>query len=157
MLDEIRALYHHYGYLASHEALALYEELIGEHGEEMDPRVIHRIMEYGHRPAKEYVRLLQARKRIVGRFWQELEPFAAVLAPTVPIVPPEFAELAEDEAYYRANGLCLRNTSPFNFLSGPAVSVPAGLTPDGLPVGLMIATPPNSEALALQICALLEG
>jgi aspartyl-tRNA(Asn)/glutamyl-tRNA(Gln) amidotransferase subunit A len=157
ILDEIRALYHQYGYMASYEALALYEDLISEHGEEMDPRVRHRIMEYAHRPAKDYLRLLHVREKIVPGFWEELKPFDAVLAPTVPITPPEFEALIPDEAYYRANGLCLRNTSPFNFLSGPAASVPAGLTASGLPVGLMVATPPHREELALQIGALLEG
>ena len=45
----------------------------------------------------------------------------------------------------------------FNFLSGPAASVPCGVTDAGLSVGLMVATAPNQEALALGIAKRVEG
>jgi aspartyl-tRNA(Asn)/glutamyl-tRNA(Gln) amidotransferase subunit A len=39
---------------------------------------------------------------------------------------------------------------PFNLSHGPAISVPCGLTPDGLPVGLQIAGPRLADGLVLR-------
>ena len=40
---------------------------------------------------------------------------------------------------------------PFNLSHGPAASVPSGITPNGLPVGLQIAGPRHADALVLQV------
>ncbi len=42
---------------------------------------------------------------------------------------------------------------PFNLSHGPAISVPCGLTPDGLPVGLQVAGPRLSDATVLRAAA----
>ena len=39
----------------------------------------------------------------------------------------------------------------------PAISVPAGLTPDGLPVGIQIVAPHNHERRLLEIASALEA
>lgn len=151
LLSAILDLYDAYGSFASHEALTLYQELIETEGHDMDPRVVTRILAYRGRPATDYLKLVYARRDLQRAFWQGNNSYAAILAPTVPILPPRIADLAEDEAYFRANALCLRNTLLFNFLGGPAASIPSGKTPEGLPVGVMIATRPRQDALALAI------
>jgi amidase len=45
---------------------------------------------------------------------------------------------------------------PWNVLGWPAVSVPAGLTGEGLPYGAQLLGPPNSESLLLSLAAQLE-
>jgi amidase len=45
---------------------------------------------------------------------------------------------------------------PWNVLGWPAVSVPAGLTEEGLPFGVQLLGPANSEALLLCLAAKLE-
>jgi amidase len=45
---------------------------------------------------------------------------------------------------------------PWNVLGWPGVSVPAGLTEDGLPVGVQLLGPANSEPLLLSLAAQLE-
>lgn len=52
-------------------------------------------------------------------------------------------------------GWCL--TYPFNFTGHPAASVPAGLTPDGFPVGLQIVGPRFGDALVLGASAAYEA
>ncbi|XBB67939.1 amidase family protein [Nocardioides sp. WV_118_6] len=47
-------------------------------------------------------------------------------------------------------------TYPFNLLTTPAMSVPAGFTPDGCPVGLQLATGLHQDALLLRAAAVLE-
>ena len=70
-----------------------------------------------------------------------LQGFDAVLSPTVPIVAPAIAEVApgpeRDDAFFKVNGLLLRNTSVVNMLDGCAISIPCHVQGE-LPVGLMI-------------------
>ncbi len=48
-------------------------------------------------------------------------------------------------------------TWPWNVLGWPGISVPAGLTSDGLPVGAQLLGPANSESLLIALAAQLEG
>ncbi len=157
LLSAILELYGNYGSFASHEALTLYQDTIEQSGEIMDARVVQRILEFRGRPSTDYLRLVYARRDLQRAFWEAHRAYTALLAPTVAILPPRVEDLAEDDTYHRTNGLCLRNTMLFNFLGGPAVSVPAGRTPEGIPVGLMIATPPGQDALALALARLFHS
>lgn len=155
-LAEVPELYRRYGSFASHEAWALYERELTERGTDMDPRVAARILAFARKPASDYIRLGYAVADLRRRFWSDLRGVDAIVAPTLPILPPRIAALADDDAYFRANGLILRNTTPFNVLGGPAASVPAGDSAEGLSVGLMIATRPGEEELALGIARQVE-
>ena len=127
------------------ESLALYEEMLERSGDHVDPRVSTRILQNRRRGTADYIRLSHERKRIQHAFWERYAPFDAVLAPTVAVLPPKIADLAEDTAYFKVNSLVLRNTMMFNFLGVPAVSVPCATTPEGLSIGFMIAARPFEE------------
>lgn len=47
-------------------------------------------------------------------------------------------------------------TQWFNLLGNPAVVVPVGVSPEGLPIGLQVVGQPNSEELILKIARILE-
>ncbi|SHN45871.1 amidase [Cryptosporangium aurantiacum] len=51
----------------------------------------------------------------------------------------------------------MRSAYHVTVLGAPAISVPAGFTPDGLPVGLQIVTRPRSDLLTLQVAAAFEA
>ena len=153
VLSEIERAVPRFGSFAAHEAFAIYEELIEERGALMDPRVSGRIVAVKDRPSSDYVRLVLARRRWQLQFWTQMREFDAVLAPTVAILPPLVAELADDADYFEANRLCLRNTSFFNFLGGASLNVPAQA---GAPIGLMISAPPGNEGLLLAIGKQIE-
>jgi aspartyl-tRNA(Asn)/glutamyl-tRNA(Gln) amidotransferase subunit A len=118
--------------------------------------VVRRIMEHAGKPATDYVRLSLDREALRRAFWPALAGVDAIVAPTIPLLPPRFDELVEDPAYFRLNALILRNTSPFNLLGCPAASVPCWRTPEGLSVGLMVVTRPGEEELALGIAKQVE-
>ena len=69
----------------------------------------------------------------------------------------------EDDARYHARtddgrkrGLDM--TSVFNWVPWcPAISVPAGLSEDGLPIGVHVTAPPQDEATALRMAGLIEA
>jgi aspartyl-tRNA(Asn)/glutamyl-tRNA(Gln) amidotransferase subunit A len=156
-LAELDGLYARYGSFAAHEAWALHEGLLARHAAGMDARVVDRIRAAAGRPASDYLRLGYARERLRRAAWARAAGFDALLAPTVRIAPPVIAPLErDDEAYVAANAQVLRNTTLGNLLGGPCATVPIGLDGAGLPVGLMIATPPGEDAAALAWAAAVE-
>jgi amidase len=82
-----------------------------------------------------------------------------VLAPTTTQPPPLVDEydrrssLATDRAMIRACPL----TWPWNLLGWPSINVPAGFTSDGLPIGVQLMGPADSEPLLISLAAALEA
>lgn len=151
------AAYERFGSFASHEVWALYQDEFEARPADFDPRVLQRVIRFKGRSSADYIRLLAARAAFQRRFWEELAGVDAVIAPTIPHLPPRTADLLDDDdAYHEENARILRNTAPFNFLGAPAVSVPCATTPSGLSVGLMIVTRPGEEELALGIAKQIE-
>ena len=76
--------------------------------------------------------------------------------PTAPIEAPRFDDLETDEAYFRLNGLSLRNSSIANMLDRPAISLPC--QPEGaLPVGFTLMSRTGEDRALLAIAAALEA
>jgi aspartyl-tRNA(Asn)/glutamyl-tRNA(Gln) amidotransferase subunit A len=50
----------------------------------------------------------------------------------------------------------IRNTSPFDLLGLPAISVPCGFTTSGLPIGLQIVGAPFAESTVLAMAHAYE-
>ncbi|MBX3635572.1 MAG: amidase [Rubrivivax sp.] len=137
------------GGLSPIEAWAIHRDAMRTQRERFDPRVAARIALGEGVSAADYITLLRRRQDWIRRVQARLAGFDAMLCPTVPIVAPPIAELvADDAAFFRANGLLLRNTFTTNFLDGCAFSLPCHAAGE-LPVGLMLAAPGgHDEALA---------
>jgi amidase len=94
--------------------------------------------------------------RRVGRVFGQAD---VVLAPTTAQPPP--AADAIDHLKGWETDKVLVATCPFtyawNVLGWPGVNVPAGLTDDGLPIGVQLLGPANSEELLISLAAQLEG
>ena len=73
--------------------------------------------------------------------------FDAVILPTTPCIAPRIAGLDP----VALAPVLTRLTAPFNFTGLPAMSVPCGVTPDGLPVGLQIVGAPWAEQRVLRV------
>jgi aspartyl-tRNA(Asn)/glutamyl-tRNA(Gln) amidotransferase subunit A len=110
-------------------------------------------------PAHYHVRAHQAR-RLIAEAWRELFSGIDVLVmPTYPLGAPRadqrqmtWPDGVEEpllEAYARL-------TMPMNLSGVPCISVPCGLTRDGLPVGLQIAGRPFDEATVLRLAYAYE-
>lgn len=82
-----------------------------------------------------------------------------VLAPTTALPAPpvhDFDErggLSTDRAMIKACPV----TWPWNLLGWPSINVPAGFTSDGLPIGVQLMGPANSEPLLVSLAAELEA
>ena len=143
------------------EAYAVHRDSLATQRERFDPRVAQRIQLGQTVSAADYIRLQQRRREWITRTTQRLAGFDALICPTVPIVAPPISQLvADDEAFFRANGQLLRNTFLINFLDGCAFTLPCQ-APGELPVGLMLAAPAGHDAalagVALAVEAALAG
>lgn len=128
------------GGFSAAESYSWHRHLLKDRATQYDPRVAARIQRGATMSAADYIELLQARRSWIARMEHALQGFDAVLSPTVPLVAPPLAEVApgaeRDEAFFRINGLLLRNPSVVNMLDGCAISLPCHASGEP-PVGLM--------------------
>jgi aspartyl-tRNA(Asn)/glutamyl-tRNA(Gln) amidotransferase subunit A len=126
------------GGLPARESWVWHRELLASRGTEYDPRVAVRIRRGAGISDENALLLVRERDTVIRGMSPIFGGVDAIVAATVPILPPRFDALATDDAAYTvANNLALRNTSPVNFLDGCALSLPCH--PDGeAPVGLML-------------------
>jgi aspartyl-tRNA(Asn)/glutamyl-tRNA(Gln) amidotransferase subunit A len=136
---------------SSMEAWAWHRPLIEQHRDLYDSRVLARILKGEPASAADYLQLLAERHAMLEAARSLWQRFDAIVAPTVPLVPPRVADLEhDDDAFARVNGLMLRNTSAFNFLDTCALSLPCHPRGDA-PVGLMLAGAPHADDALLAI------
>jgi Asp-tRNA(Asn)/Glu-tRNA(Gln) amidotransferase A subunit family amidase len=148
------------GGFAAAESYAWHRRLLHDKAVQYDPRVRTRIERGAAISAADYIALLQARRDWIARTEQALQGVDAVLSPTVPIVAPPLADVApgaaQDEAFFRINGLLLRNPSVVNMLDGCALSLPCH-TPGELPVGLRVWHGALRDDVILNIAQQIEN
>lgn len=139
-LDELPAMMAH-GAFSGSESYAYHRKALERVGAQFDPRVAARIRRGEAMSAFEYIDLLHARTDWIARIDRRLQSCDAVLSPTVPLVAPAIGLIApgaeRDDAFFRVNGLLLRNTNVVNMLDGCALSLPCHQAHE-LPVGLMV-------------------
>jgi aspartyl-tRNA(Asn)/glutamyl-tRNA(Gln) amidotransferase subunit A len=91
---------------------------------------------------KYYKKAQDARAWVKQDFDDALAEADVLASPTMPIPPMERGEsLSDPLTMYLADA----NTTPVNLANLPAISVPAGETDDGLPVGLQLVGPAFGE------------
>jgi len=91
---------------------------------------------------KYYKKAQDARAWVKQDFDEALAGADVLASPTMPVPPFELGESLDDPlTMYLADA----NTTPVNLANLPAISVPAGETDDGLPVGLQFVGPAFGE------------
>jgi aspartyl-tRNA(Asn)/glutamyl-tRNA(Gln) amidotransferase subunit A len=130
---------HSRGSLTAAEAGAWPRSLIDAKASAYDPRVVSRIKLGANMTAADLIDLMSARQRWIAAVQARMNGFDALLMPTVPLLAPRIDTLVQDEAaYFRTNGLMLRNPTLINFLDGCALTLPCQ-QPGDAPVGLTLA------------------
>lgn len=149
-LSELTDLIAQHGVLAGAEALVLHQDRIyGAEAQQMDARVVRRIKLAETMSAVDLLVLQQARARTMASTAAAIGN-AIVLCPTTPVTAMETGPLeADQDAFFRANGLTLRNTSLGNFLDWCGVSIPNGTDADGMPTGFLLSAPSGQDTALL--------
>jgi len=127
------------------EIYASYGEAARRSPDLFQPDTLDRIRRGADVDASTYIearRLIEELRRGASKIFDGVD---LLVTPTT-VVPPFETSLAQTHEELRALELVtLRNTRPFNALGLPAVSVPCGVTSDGLPIGLQITGPAGGE------------
>ncbi len=131
--------------------------------EQYQPTTLAQIRGGADIPTVDYIMAHRQLTRLRREVRKTFETVDAIVTPTTPISPPTIAQF--DSAYRDPAApnnmsdirrLTLRNTSPFNKYGLPTISVPCGLTRNGLPIGLQITGPHGGEAVVLQLAHAYE-
>jgi aspartyl-tRNA(Asn)/glutamyl-tRNA(Gln) amidotransferase subunit A len=93
-----------------------------------------------------YMRAQRIRTIYIRQWMKIFDDVDAVLAPTTPRPAPPKEEGEATGVFELVN-----YTSAFDFNGCPSISIPAGLTKEGLPVGLMLSARPFNEPLLLRL------
>ncbi|WP_435096033.1 Asp-tRNA(Asn)/Glu-tRNA(Gln) amidotransferase subunit GatA [Halarchaeum sp. P4] len=102
---------------------------------------------------KYYKQAQEARAWVRQDFEEAFEDVDVLASPTMPVLPPKLGESVEDPLQMY---LMDANTVPVNLANLPAISVPAGESDEGLPVGLQLVGPKFGEEEIIDAAALLD-
>ncbi len=108
--------------------------------------------------AEDYVRAQRGRRILTAEVDAALENRAALLLPTLPIVPPRLgtATVAVGATTETTRALTLRLTQLFDVTGHPAISIPCG-TAGGLPAGVQLVGRRGRTERLLALAAACEG
>lgn len=99
-------------------------------------------------------------RRVAAGTLRTLAPYDAVLTPTLaqpPLLIGEIRDDADPARDFESQKAFTPWTAAWNLTGMPAVSLPLHRTPDGLPVGVMLAARPAEEPLLLSLSAQVEA
>jgi aspartyl-tRNA(Asn)/glutamyl-tRNA(Gln) amidotransferase subunit A len=109
--------------------------------------------------ATEFTDAIMQRKRVANVMWRFMQRYDLLLTPTV--AAPAFPVGIGGPSHVGGRAVPIQGWTPFayilNFTGQPAISVPAGWTKSGLPVGLQICGPRLGDSLLLRAAAAFEA
>ena len=138
------------GLLMAGEGFRIWRDRIERYGAQMDPWIVRRF-EAGREISDEHLahaHLQRAADQTTFHTW--LRDYDGLLSPTCPIPAPPMDSIDETTSPLS------RLTRAANYLDLPGISVPCGLTDEGLPVGLQILGQPADEASVVALGAAYE-
>jgi aspartyl-tRNA(Asn)/glutamyl-tRNA(Gln) amidotransferase subunit A len=101
-----------------------------------------------------YGQAQRVRTLITQDFTTAFETVDVLVSPTTPTTAFKLGERIDDPLAMYLNDLC---TIPSNLYGGPALSVPCGLSDDGLPVGLQVMAPVMADDRLYRVAAAYEA
>jgi len=138
------------GYLMSGEGFRVWRERLETHHAVMDPWIVRRF-DAGRDISDERLEEVHAqRARDQAHFHDWISAYDGLATPTCPIPAPPLDTIDETTSPLS------RLTRAANYLDLPGISVPSGLTKDGLPAGLQIVGRPRDEAMVVALGAAFE-
>lgn len=144
--------------LTAVETYLKWGDLLERRLDEFDPIVSARMLDGRDVTAVEYLQTRRAWDDLRRRAARAMADVDALLVPTTPFAALPVADCDDrGAAYWRVNGLCLRNTAAANLLGLCAISLPCGFTREGLPVGLMLIGQPFQESRLLRLARAYEA
>jgi aspartyl-tRNA(Asn)/glutamyl-tRNA(Gln) amidotransferase subunit A len=132
-------------------------ELAARYGNEMSPHLLDMLSRTW--TAEQLTDAVMARKAVVNRMWRLMADYDLLVTPTLTVPPFAVGMQGPEEVDGRivaSSSAWLGFTQPINMTGQPAASCPAGMTADGLPVGLHIVGRHLDDAAVLRASAAFE-
>lgn len=154
--DEMHNVLNSYGGTVTAEGYATWRDQIDNHPDQIDPNVLSRFLQGRDMSAPDVEAVRAAVRSLTPALYRRMAGYHAVLAPTVPIVPPPLSEVeASADAYSHANMMALRNTRLGNMLPCCALTVPCPGA--AMPAGLMLMGPADADRAILRTGAAVDA
>jgi len=140
------------------EASCYHAPTLDAHADRYSPGVRLRLEMGRYILAEDYVRAMRLRAELTAAVDRALERCDALLLPTLPIPAPKIGAALVDVDGVSApvRGTMLSCTQLFNISGHPAIALPAGVGPDGLPRSLQVVGHRGRTERLLDIAAALE-
>ena len=133
------------GRLIAAEAYAVHRGYIEDETLDIDPWVRRRMVAGKAVSAADYIDELAHRRRTASRFAASMADRDAILTPTLPISATPVVDVDE------ATTPLATFTRAANYLGACALSLPAGLSRAGLPIGVQLMGAPFADATLARI------
>jgi len=133
------------GKLLAAEAYALRREIAEKADAKMDPWVRKRVLGGKDIAASDFIAEMHAMYAAQAAFSAWMGDWDALLTPTLPITATPLAEVDESTSPLASF------TRAVNYLGGCALSLPAGFSQSGLPVGVQVIGAPFAESALVRI------
>ncbi len=142
-------------HFASIEARGEYEEAYQNKRHMMDPRIAGptRMGRADEVSAAAYRQSINLRQKLIHQYRTEMDS-KILLLPTVPIMPPTFASMEDDDEYSRVNLQVLRNPSIANVMDCCSISLPH--THADATIGIMLTASANHDLSLLKLAEKCE-
>ena len=101
-----------------------------------------------------YGQALKARAMMKKEFTETYKEVDYLISPTTPSDPFKFGEKSDNQLEMYMSDLC---TIPANLVGMPAISIPTGLSSNGLPLSVQIISPANTDNTLLEFSQKLES
>ena len=148
--DDFR-LANNLGLIISRVEAAAYQRAFSDSESRYIKQVFEQLDEASKVTGVDYITAQRFRSEFQERMLAELQGFDAFIMPTT-LVPAVKSE--ETEQYLT---ILSKNCIPWSMIGFPALSVPAGLTPGGLPVGAQLVSAPFDDGIILALASALES
>jgi aspartyl-tRNA(Asn)/glutamyl-tRNA(Gln) amidotransferase subunit A len=127
------------------DGAAVHRDRLREHPEMFGEDIRRRLEDGAKTTSTEYILARRIQTEVRKRFEQFFESYDFLITPTTPIAAPTI----EGHDAVEQAGRLTRFTAPFNLTGLPALSLPCGLTEQGLPIGLQIVARAWADAKVL--------
>jgi aspartyl-tRNA(Asn)/glutamyl-tRNA(Gln) amidotransferase subunit A len=128
------------------DAAAYHEETLRDHPDDVQDTVLARLQGGANVSGPAYARARRTQAEFKAALRGLFHDIDLLVAPTTPVVAQPFPD-GDNTA---TTGALTRHTGPFNIAGLPSISVPCGLSAEGLPIGMMLTGRPWEEALVLR-------
>ncbi len=158
-LEEVEAMAAARSIIVHAEAATYHREMMRDHFEEYGEDVRERLRQGLLIPATTYLAAQRARRKLTASFRRLFKKVDLLILPTTCITAPSLAanEIEVGERSMNVRTALLRLTEPFNLVGAPAISIPCGVSREGLPVGLQLAADVMEDRKLLSASLSLEN